>query len=57
LLPAGVNYSDDAAIAAFKRIWRNLIVRIKGDPWKRTNEAIEEIRATRIPGFLLEASA
>ncbi len=52
LLPAGVRYSDEDAIAAFERVWRDLVVRIKGDPWKLSEKAIEEIRATRIPQFL-----
>lgn len=52
LLPVGVSYSDKDAIAAFERVWRDLIVRIKGAPWKLSEKAIEEIRATRIPGFL-----
>jgi len=56
LLPAGVSYSDNDAIAAFERVWRDLIVRIKGEPWKLSEKAIEEIRAAKIPGFLRNVS-
>ena len=56
LLPAGVDYRDNDAIAAFERVWRDLIVRIKGDSWKLSEKAIEEIRTTMIPGFLQHIS-
>jgi hypothetical protein len=44
LLSAGVRFSDDDAIAAFERVWTELIVKIKGDAWKVTDKAIEEMR-------------
>ncbi len=52
LLPAGVHYGEKEALVAFEQVWRTLIVRIKGEPWKLTERAIEEIRATKIPEFL-----
>jgi predicted nucleotidyltransferase component of viral defense system len=55
LLPAGTRFGDDEAIGAFERVWKALIVRIKGDSWKRTDAVLEELRATRFPGLLPES--
>lgn len=52
LLPAGIRFNDDDAIQAFERVWEELITRIKGDPWKLTEKALEELRAKRYPGLL-----
>ena len=52
LLPAGVNFTDDDAIAAFSRVWGELIRRIPGDPWKSSKTVIEEIREAKIPALL-----
>lgn len=52
LLPAGVRFSEDDAIEAFGRVWSQLIVRIKGSPWKLTDRAIEELRGRRYPNLL-----
>ena len=52
LLPAGVRFNDDDAIQAFERVWEELIVRIKGDAWKLTDKALEELRAKKYPGLL-----
>lgn len=52
LLPAGVRFDDADAIRAFERVWRGLIARIKGDPWKLTEKALEELRAGPYPGLL-----
>jgi len=52
LLPAGIRFGDDEAIHAFERVWSELIVRIKGDAWKLTEKAIEELRQKRYPGLL-----
>ena len=52
LLPAGVTFTEDEAIAAFGKVWLELITRMKGDPWKLTEKVIEELRATRIPKLL-----
>ncbi len=51
LLPAGIPFDDDDAMKAFERVWTELIVRIKGEAWKLTNEAIDELRRTRFPGL------
>ncbi|MFZ5832763.1 MAG: nucleotidyl transferase AbiEii/AbiGii toxin family protein [Planctomycetota bacterium] len=52
LLPAGVSFDDDAAIAAFGRVWRELIARIPGDSWKSSRTVIEAIRKAKIPSLL-----
>jgi hypothetical protein len=52
LLPAGVQFSDDDAIAAFGRVWQELIARIPGDSWKSSPKAIEAIRAAKYPALL-----
>jgi hypothetical protein len=44
LLPPGVHFHEDDAVAAFESIWTKLIARMKGDPWKQTDRAIEELR-------------
>lgn len=53
LLRVGVNFTDDDAVAAFNRVWRELIRRIPGDPWKSSRTAIEAIRAAKIPALLI----
>ena len=52
LLPAGVRFTDADAIEAFGRVWTELIAHIKGEPWKLTDKAIEEIRQKRYPNLL-----
>ncbi len=52
LLPAGIRFGDDEAMHAFKRMWTELIVRIKGDAWKLTDKAIDELRQKKYPGLL-----
>lgn len=53
LLPAGIRFNDDDALQAFERVWKELIVRIKGDAWKLTDKALEELRAKKYPGLLI----
>ena len=48
----GREFTDDDAIAAFGRVWGELIRRIPGDPWKSSKTVIEEIRKAKIPGLL-----
>lgn len=50
LLPAGIRFND--ALQAFERVWRDLIVRIKGEGWKLTEKAIEELRRQKYPRLL-----
>jgi hypothetical protein len=42
LLPAGVTFTDDDAIAAFGRVWGELVKRIPGEPWKSSQAVIEQ---------------
>ena len=37
---------------AFERIWRELIVRIKGDAGKLNGKVLEELRTRKYPGLL-----
>ena len=41
-----------SALRAFERVWTELIVRIKGDAWKLTDMAIEELRQKKYPDLL-----
>jgi predicted nucleotidyltransferase component of viral defense system len=52
LLPAGVRFSEDDAIEAFGKIWKELITRIKGDAWKLTDKAVVELREKKCPKLL-----
>jgi predicted nucleotidyltransferase component of viral defense system len=52
LLPASIRFNEDDAVSAFERVWKELIVRIKGDSWKLTGKAIDELRAGQYPGLL-----
>jgi predicted nucleotidyltransferase component of viral defense system len=52
LLPPGVHFHEDDAVAAFESIWTTLIARMKGDPWKQTDRAIEELRQKKYPSLL-----
>ena len=52
LLPAGVSFTDADAMAAFGRVWGELIMRMPGDPWKSSKAVIEEIRKAKIPALM-----
>jgi predicted nucleotidyltransferase component of viral defense system len=52
LLPAGIRCDDDAAMDAFNHVWRELIVRIKGDPWKLSEQVINELRNGKMANLL-----
>jgi predicted nucleotidyltransferase component of viral defense system len=52
LLPAGVTFTDDAAIAAFGRIWGELIGRIPGESWKSSKAVIDAVRKAKYPALL-----
>jgi hypothetical protein len=51
---AGIRFNDDEALLAFERVWRDLVARIKGDAWKLTRKAIEEMRQKSYPDLLRE---
>lgn len=53
LLPSGVRFEENDAVDAFGRIWKGLIVRIQGEPWKLSGQVIEELRRGRTPLLLL----
>lgn len=52
LLPSGVTFDSSSSIAAFGRIWGELIVRIPGDAWKSSDIVIKAIRNGQIPELL-----
>ena len=52
LLPTGIAFTEDDAIDAFGKVWTELVVRIKGDPWKLTDKVIEELRRKKHPSLL-----
>jgi predicted nucleotidyltransferase component of viral defense system len=53
LLPAGIRFNDVDALQAFERVWRDLITHIKGDAWKLTKKAINELRVSKYPELVL----
>ena len=52
LLPAGVQFNDDDAMDAFNNVWTELVARIKGDPWKLSEQVIGEMRNGKMPNLL-----
>lgn len=52
LLPAGVRFGEDDAIEAFGKVWKELVVRIKGDAWKLTDKVVEELREKKYSKLL-----
>ncbi len=52
LLPTGVTFDADDAIAAFGRVWGTLIRRIPGEPWRSSKKVIDAIRAAKYPSLL-----
>ena len=52
LLPAGIRFDDNDAMDAFNNVWTELIARIKGDPWKLSEQVIDELRKERMPKLL-----
>ena len=54
LLPVGVQFDENAAVDAFSLVWRQLIARIEGSPWKSSGQVIEELRNGRIPNLLCD---
>jgi predicted nucleotidyltransferase component of viral defense system len=52
LLPAGIRFNDEDALHAFERVWMVLITCIKGDAWKLTDKAIDELREEKYPDLL-----
>lgn len=52
LLPPGVSFTDEDAIAAFGKVWGELIRCIPGESWKSSKSVIEAIRKEKIPALL-----
>ena len=52
LLPPGISFHENDAVAAFESIWTTLITKIKGDPWKQTDRALKELRQKKYPDLL-----
>jgi predicted nucleotidyltransferase component of viral defense system len=52
LLPMGVHFNDDDAMRAFERVWNELIARLRGDAWKLTDKALDELRSKKYPNLL-----
>lgn len=53
LLPASVRFGEADAIRAFEQVWLELITRIKGEPWKLTEQALADLRAGKYPSLLV----
>lgn len=45
-------FDEGVALQAFERVWRDLIARMRGEPWKLTEKALEELRAGKYPMLL-----
>ena len=52
LLPAGIRFDNTDALRAFERVWIDLVVRLRGDPWKSTDKVIAELRERGYPMLL-----
>jgi len=52
LPPTGVHYGESDAVEAFNCIWTRLVTKLKGKPWKSSNEAIADLRVKGFPGLL-----
>ncbi len=52
LLPPGVLFDDKTAMAAFGRVWNELVTKLPGEPWKSSNAAIARLRETTLPHLL-----
>ena len=52
LLPIGITFTESSAIAAFGKVWGQVITRLKGEPWRLSRQTIERIREMRYPTFL-----
>jgi len=52
LLPSGIRFSEEDAVAAFNRVWTELITNLRGEAWKLTDKVVDEIRRKKIPQLL-----
>ncbi len=54
LLPTGVTFSDEDAVNAIGRVWFRLLTRLRGEPWKLSDQMIEHLRETRAKSLLTD---
>jgi predicted nucleotidyltransferase component of viral defense system len=52
LLPADIEFNGDDALDAFGNVWKELVTRLKGDPWKLSEQVIDELRKGTMPNLL-----
>lgn len=52
LLPAGIRFDEDDAIAAFDLVWTELLGRMKGEPWKLSPQVVAKLRREKYPQLL-----
>ena len=52
LLPVGVVFNEEDALAAFSEVWFGFITKIEGNAWKSTDEVVNRLRQTRLPNLL-----
>ena len=52
LLPVGVGFTEENAVRAIERIWRELVPRLEGEPWRLAGEMIDAIRGAKYAEFL-----
>lgn len=52
LVPVGIRFSDEDAVAAFNKVWTELITNLRGEPWKLTGKVVDEIRQKKYPELL-----
>jgi hypothetical protein len=52
MLPVGITFDDNAAIAAFGRVWTELVPLFRGESWKLSGNYIKAIRNQKYPDFL-----
>lgn len=55
LLPVGVQFNDEDALAAFENIWTEIIQHLHGDHWKLSSKVVEELRLKTHPNLLSQA--
>jgi hypothetical protein len=56
LLPHDVVFNEKIAIRAFENIWRELITKLPGDPWRLSETVITAFRKSKIPDFLSDTA-
>lgn len=52
LLPPGVEFTDGDAVDAFGLVWKTVLPLLKGEPWKSSEKAMEQLREKKYPDLL-----